>query len=303
MKTFFCQQNRDKADSYIKALLEAGYEETKDVEEADFVILDHNWGWRIMKYLRVSGKPIFMMLHGLRGSMFWDGRYKIYPIERCYFVPAKGYVNMFKEGGYPAEIKSVGFSWCKVKPFQETTMKNILFAPIHPDNNGYNNTPEHANLNKRVWDILKKYAQEYSITVYNKFDENLDDGVSKEDGVNYVNSTLSIDGAINMIDQADIVISFDTFAFLSVARGKPTMMMDEFQYPPNKGRKRSVYWKIYEKKYMYPYRFLNVPGDPISNMLKCVKDGSSIQEWKDNFIGNNFDKTLFINTIKEKLNE
>jgi hypothetical protein len=303
MKTFFCQHNRDKADPYTKVLLENGYQETKDIKTSDFIIIDHNWGDDVMEYLRWTGKPIFMILHGLRGSMFWDARYKIHPIESCYFLPAKGYIGMFRQGGYPANMKAVGFPWCEVKPFQPTTMRKILFAPIHPDDQGYHNTPEHADKNSQVWSILKEYAKDYQITVYNSLKSEKKSGITKIDNVRYIPSSLSIDGALKMINQADIVISFDTFAFLSVASGKPTMMMDEYQYPPNKEPKKSLHWEIYEKSYKYPYTFLNMPGDPLSNMLQCVKDGSSIQEWKDNFIGNNFDKDLFLNTIKEYTDE
>ena len=103
------------------------------------------------------------------------------------------------------------------------------------------------------------------------------------------------------MDNADVVVGHQTYAWLAVARGVPTVMMDE-EMPthtsPRKGPSSfAKHWDDYKDLIMYPLDILHT-DDPMRLMERAAGSDGDIMEWKQRMIGEAFDPAKFAEVIK-----
>jgi hypothetical protein len=129
-----------------------------------------------------------------------------------------------------------------------------------------------------------------------------ENGLQYQDGVTYYRGAP--DQSTADIDAADLVIGHQTFAYLAVARGKPTLMMGE-NIPPRSGNSDSNYhyvkhWEAYKDLLMYPLDILKTRS--VDKLIeKAVSSDAEIQRWREMFIGQPFDKKLFVEKLEAYL--
>ncbi len=110
---------------------------------------------------------------------------------------------------------------------------------------------------------------------------------------------------ISMLDDYDLVVGHQTFAFMAVARGIPTLMMDEWQAPRNGKDDLSVVtvssWEKYNNLVMYPLDLLTT-SDAFGLMNEAIRSDEMIKDWKGGMIGDKaFDDRLVAQTIRNYL--
>lgn len=321
---FTINHNRDKADIYAAALKERGHIEIRQSElelmplyhqsgmtyiqnpkDAEFVIVDHNWteaAIGTLRWAKGTGRPAFKIPHGARGDMFIDSIKFPNPLELVNFVPAPGYKQVYDAGGYPAETVVTGWPWSEVKEFKPSLPLKVMFAPIHPRETA-RLIPGHKHINKVVCSHLKKLARRFEISFYifkepvqNELPDNIDEWAD------VVRSTLRLDDAVKAIENVDLVIAHETLASLAVAVGKPTIMVDDTIEGVGWFTIRtSKYWPHYDGKMNYPFSWMKHEGDKEDFIKRVATDSKSIQTWKKNFIGDPFDKEVFVNKVESYL--
>lgn len=323
---FTINHNRDKAQVYANALIEAGHEEIltsaldlervyhpsgmtyiQNPKDADFIIVDHNWteaAIGTLRWAKNTGRPAFKIIHGARADMFIDSIKFPNPMELVNFVPGPGHKRIYDAGGYPAETVVTGWAWSDVKEFTPSLPTKVLFAPIHPREKA-KLIPGQRHANVKIIKDLKRLSDKYDIHIYQY--KQLKDNALPEDTAEWATlhqSTLKLADAIAAIEDADLVIAHETFSFISIALGKPTIMFrDDVEGIGWFVIHESKYWPHYNGKMNYPFSWMTHTGDKDDLIRRVAMDREAIMGWKQNFIGGPFDKEVFVNTIQPYLEE
>jgi len=290
MTTFYAWENKDKADTYTKTLLEAGYTLQEDYG-ADFLLVDYERGGAVHE-LKKYKKPIFIYPHSAISDILWDGMYE--PIKvTCNFVIGEGQRRVMEKYGYQYKTLVCGWPYGNVLNFLGSSGQRLLFAPIHPNASG-----------KRLTDIDKKSIKEAMVNILDnrklfksikvRYGGELEDNGIKEfekSGVIFEKSNLRFASAKASILESDVVVSFGTFGYLSVSMGKPTIFYGQTVVPHN--IRTSV--KSFDKYKDYRCFPVDLSQKPIKTLVNSVrKRNEQVEEWKKLFIGNNFDKRSFL---------
>lgn len=310
---FYLSDHQFKGVAYSQALVDAGYRRSDSAADPELVmaIFDHDVGsdkdGRRMglAYLHERGVPIFLYPHAARPMVQYDGIYEPWPHTRCKFVIGRGEVEVMEAFGYPIPVEAVGWSFCEIFPFIPTSEIGIpikvLFGPIHPNNNGWLSDEDIA-CNQRTFNLL---LQTPGIELTVRHVKRLDlSGLWQVPGVRYVMGRT--DGSTSEIDQADVVIGHQTFAFMAVARGKPLIMFGDCVTPHAGNRPHTLkYVKSYEKYreiMRYPAEVESVVnGNELRDLLCQVMENDLGSEWRERFIGEQFDPEKFVGIIENYL--
>lgn len=306
MTTFVVYDHMIKSVHYKQALIDAGFELTK-MQIADVVLSDIDMPQRItdMKHALNNGASLFIYPHSAVPPTMWD--YKSFPPSdkvTGVFVQAPGHVRVMRAYGckHPAHV--VGWSFCKQQNFHYGEIKRILYAPIHPIiATGYLNR-SHKYINAMSYDKIVKFCRARNIELTVRFiGEHYQNSIPNDDDVRYVQGFANLNH--QDIDEADLVISSGTFAYMAVARGKPTIFTGQ-DYAPVYGKndyhiEQSPNWKQYTKIMRYPFELLE--DKPMEQLIESVNDSAIIQKWRSDFIGEPFDGQKVVNIIKSNLGE
>jgi len=305
MKIRICRvfDHQHKSRAYREALADAGYYFTERhyCQGVKFFLSDADWREDMMDEARTKGIPVFLYPHAARPMVQYDGCVEPKPV-RCMFTQAPGGAELMKRIGYPNPVEVTGWAFSGVRPFRPAvSVKRILFAPIHPNGNGYLNQVD-KDLNARTLERLEAYCAEtgaqLSVRLIGmpqhggmKFGENTEVHAGKKN-----NSSLDM-------ETADVVVAHQTFAYIAVALGIPTVMMGE-DVPPRSGNTEAGFcyvdhWDDYKDYLMFPLDILN--GDPAEVIGKAVSTDEPIREWRDRFIGEPFDGPKFVKTLESYL--
>jgi len=128
-------------------------------------------------------------------------------------------------------------------------------------------------------------------------------GLWEAPGVIYVEGQP--DQSYAQIDAADVVVSHQTFAYIAVARGVPTVMMSE-QYPPRIGCEEYntfqyvMNWEKYRDLLAYPLDIL-AEDDTLALFQRAVRSDEEIVNWRCRLIGEPFDPLQFVKKVKKYL--
>jgi hypothetical protein len=303
-KYFLYRGHQGKERAYIQALRKAGYRASVQPQmRAKFVIYDMDGGTRMANLERYHrrGLPVFLYPHAARPQIIWDGIWEVWPHTTCNFVPGPGHKEVMERYGYPIPIEVTGWTYCEILPFKPVEKPiNILFGPIHPAASGWI-CEEDKVANQRTHKLLIKYCRESGahLTVRHIRDIK-NNGLEKVAGVTYIQGRPDL--TITEIDKADVVIGHQTFAYLAIARGKPTLMIRE-DIPPHTvwhGKTQWVKsWEKYADIMAYPLDIL--AGDPAKMIQKACQGSPEAAAWKERFISVPFEPKYFLERLESYL--
>jgi hypothetical protein len=232
------------------------------------------------------GKSIFLYPHAARPQIAWDGLYEPYPHITACFVIAEGHAEVMRRYGYPHPLEVTGWTYCYPQAFRPTPGRHVLFGPNHPNANGWLSEVD-RDINRRAFEILLALHRAGAIVLTVQYLRGLDqNGLWEEPGVRYIQARP--DQSVARIDEADVVVSTQTLAYLAVARGKPTIMLGE-NTPPRGGNCEEnfafvVSWEKYRDYMRFPFDLLNT-DDPAELIERAARTDEPVRAWRDRFIG------------------
>jgi len=284
---------------YIDALLSAGYTQTRSHQRARFFLIDTDTGGRVAQLSRYfRAQKVFVYNHSARPSIFYD----IFPEwekTTAQFVPAEGHIEFLQRMGCTKPIHVSGWHLCAVKEFKpRDSFRHVLYAPIHPNRNGFL-SDIHKKINLEVFQSLYALVRSGEIDLTVRTVMSLDlNGLRRAQKVTYILGDP--DGSYNDIDTADVVVSHGTFAYLSVARGVPTVMMAEAE-PPIYGNRADAcqtppHWNEYKGLIIFPLDILN--EEPATLLERAIQSDVEIADWRRRMIGEPFDGAGFVREVE-----
>lgn len=300
--------HQHKGDAFQSALQKRGWHESR-YRYSQFVrfgLFDADW--RSGDIDDLEGKPYFLYPHAARPMVQYDG--SVTPRTDCsaMFVSAPAGVELMKRIGYPCEVVEVGWSLTPVRMFfPRAEVERITFAPIHPNQNGYLNEVD-KRINRAAYARLLAYVQAHEdVTVLVRYCRDINDnGLGEEyrrQDPGIVWKKASPDSSTDDITAADLVVSHQTFAYMAVALGVPTVMMGE-DVPPRNGNREdgfsySAHFEDYKDYLMFPLDILQ--GETEEVIQTAITGSEAVEDWKSRFIGKPFDGDLFVNAIEARL--
>ena len=306
-KIYTLGHHQNKENAFADALRVRGWRECHYIhsQNVKFGLFDADWRPRDIE--KLNGRPYFLYPHAARPMVQYDGC--VTPRQDCkaMFVSAPAGVHLMQVIGYPCEVVEVGWSLCPIKRFWPRALaQRILFAPIHPNGNGWLSQVD-KRLNLETYRKLVRYAESHGSELVVRFCRNIiDNGLGDaiaEAHPNVIWKQANPDGSTGDILNADVVVSHQTFAYMSVALGVPTVMMGE-DVPPRSGNSDKGFcyvehWDSYKDYMMFPLDILS--GDAEKIIDTAISTDEPIKEWRDRFIGQPFDGKKFVDAIEERL--
>jgi hypothetical protein len=303
---FFFYNHQHKADPLIKALESAGWRQLPPAR-ARIIFVDTDYGTMrktIKKHERM-GQKIFIYPHAARVSLFNDTNPN--PPMDCIaanFVTAPGHKEVLERLDYPRPVEVIGWYLCPMKPFEpRAEAKKILFAPIHPNADGSLSDVDktiNASTFRRLLLLVEAGAISLKVRYLRKLEQN---GLWVAEGVEYIEGQP--DQSYAEIDAADLVVSHQTFAYIAIARGVPTVMMGEGHAPrfgsPERGNfQLAKSFDRYKDLLMYPFDILG-EMDTQALFRRAVHSDVEIADWRARHIGEPFDAGWFVKAVEKYL--
>ncbi|KKL53421.1 hypothetical protein LCGC14_2275620 [marine sediment metagenome] len=307
--TFFFKRHQHKDKAFVKALEVRDYARWPFMNFPDLFFYDHEhgeYGYGINNQLDMvfqKKRPVFIVPHTGRAGYPYTLR-EAWPHAVARFVFSEGSKKMYEMCKVPGPIEVIGWAWSAIYPFIEPNIgekMKILFCPIHPNENGFlhkiDRTVNHQTLRamarmKNVADIKVRYLQALE-----------HQGLWVEDGIEYVKGDP--DGSLKEVGEADVVIGAYTLAYLSIARGKPTIMIGEHEKLHSGNTKQLMKWTNTEhlwKDYVkYPYNFEEVfyDADDVYKMIgEVLRYSEEVEAWSSLFVGDPFDPDKFVDIVE-----
>ena len=306
-KIFRMAHHQNKENAFKAALRSRGWHESqyRFSQYISFGLFDGDWREAMIDQMK--GKPWFLYPHAARPMVQYDGCVEPRKDCRAMFVSAPAGVYLMEKIGYPCEVIEIGWSLCPIRPFQQKEeAKHIVFAPIHPNGNGFLADVD-KKLNQETYERLVKYAEMHEATVTVRFCRDIkDNGLGKamtEQHPNVIWKQAYPDGSTEDIKNADVVVAHQTYAYMAVALGVPTVMMGE-DVPPRSGNSEAgfcyvTHFDAYRDYLMFP---LDILHGETENVIQTACEGSdAVEDWKSRFIGKPFDGDRFVDAIEERL--
>lgn len=294
--SFYVVKYQAKSAAYREALLSAGYVE--DRRSPDVLLIDRDW------FISNDAEPraevricpdatVMVYPHSAMPPWWYDGLVKMQPYVKCVFVIGEGQKRAMQIIAPEARVEVIGWSWSELVPFRRPEkVKRILFAPIHPA--GGKLRPEAIAANKAIMNELMGLSRDYEISVRYI-------GSRYRQGIHDARRIKMISGAADNsttdIDNADLVIAEGSMMYLAVARGKPTIGIN--QHIPTRANKMSgrytpKNWKLYGDDIAYP---INYGSAPLKDLIECAMTEQS--QWRRDFVGNAFRPRAFAAKVEK----
>jgi hypothetical protein len=243
--------------------------------------------------------------HAARPSLFWDGMYELWPHTRAFIAIAEGHREIMQIYGYPLPIEVCGWSLCEMCEFKPVEIGNgpieVLFAPIHPNRNGWLH-PTYRAYNTIIFQKLLE-TPGIRLTVRHIMSLTLN-GIWQAPGVRYILGTTK--PATENIDESDLVISHQTFAFMASARGKPLIMYGDDMRAIAANSWENLHWAAHYDDYRELLRYpleaeAARSGRAFRAMIEQACSENVGAEWRKRMIGQSFDPENFVKTVEKYL--
>jgi len=302
--TFFIRDHQEKGQAYEQAMRNAGWKPADYTQNPTVALFDSDvTKWRID---RINKMPesclIFLFGHTARPPLWYDFREcHPHPKTTAIFVPSIGHKQVLDRIGVTKPVHIVGWSFCDQREFAPVSkiIRKVTFAPIHANTNGWN-APVNQEINHKIMDRLLEAQKAHSFDITVRYLRSLDScGLHRISNVKYV---LGLpDQSFKEIDTADLVIGTETYAYLAIARGKPTLMMAE-NVPPRIGNSQDNFdyvksWDKYRDIMEYPLD--SAVGNLWDTMQSACKPREDVSSWRERMIGDPFSPTNFIKIVKQ----
>jgi hypothetical protein len=279
---FYVYPYQHKGEPYRAALEESGHIE--DNINPDIILIDRdqlaNEKLPREEVIKYPNAVVTVYPHSPLPPWWYDGLVQLRDYVKCVFVIGEGQKRAMKIIAPHARVETTGWAWSELRPFQDVgSVKNIFFAPIHPA--GGRLRPEAIDANAAITKDLVRLAEHgYDVTI-RYMGSRFRQGIRRCDKIKFVQGVA--DGSTKEIDEADLVIAEGTMMYLSIARGKPTIGIN--QHLPTRGNKHSDQpphnWSKYGDGIAYP---INYGSAPIEDLMRRAAS-FECKEWRRDFIG------------------
>jgi hypothetical protein len=285
---------------YENALREAGHVTLPLGQRADVYLTDLDIpgpAFRpvIDKYVE-AGAVALTYPHGIGPIHYYDGIWPAYERISGMFVVSEGDAEVYRRMRYPHPMYVIGWAYGELLPFRGTdTPRRVLFAPIHPLENGFLSDWQ-QDLNREAFAALLE-AQDIELTVRYLYELEAN-GLTRVPGVEYVQGLP--DNTFDDIDRADVVVAQGTYAYLAAARGAPVVMFGQHIHPSNAEHLAeptyAVRWHEWRDYLRYP---LDLRDGPAAELIAAAaRGGEPVREWKARFIGEELDARHFSDQLE-----
>ena len=310
-REFMAYNHQTKGNAFIRALWERGYQYCGNImmpRALDFVLADHGIyhaaSW-MAEFAACGTKRFFIYPHTARPNLVNDILPEFEGVT-AHFVAAGGHVDVMRAYGYEKPLHVVGWSLCPIRPFRPSaTPRKVLFAPIHE-----RCVEEDKQANREAFERLAALAMMGKIHLTVRY-------YQAEKGRGLAGAGLrevqhpeieyhqieNLDPDWDEIDQADVVVGHQTFAWLAVARGAPTVMFGEDILPhlvPNgQPEMYARSWASYRHLVAYPYDLTaERPSRAWAMLQRAASDDAEIADWRRRMIGKAFDGEAFVSALE-----
>lgn len=298
--------HQKKGNAFVDAL--AKYSKWEQINEASlyrglkFVLTDSDIMGRVHRLQRQkkAGCELFFVIpHTARPNIIndiiprWIG-------TTAQFVVSRGHAEVMRAYGYDLPLHPIGWNLCPMRKFTpRQAAREVLFAPIHPRCHEID-----KKVNRATFDKLYKLAQSDDIKLTVRFIRNLaESGLTQVHHPNVVYTSGHMNQDYNQIDNADVVVSHQTAAYLAVARGVPTVMMAETTLPTHIQKRgagsplqKAKNWSKYVDLLAYPLDILQ-EDDTLGLLNRAVSSDAEISHWRTRLIGSPFKARRFVEII------
>lgn len=228
-----------------------------------------------------AGARIVLYPHGGPPVLDYDGlRPPGLPVS-CQFVSGEGHAEIYRRINHKFPVRVAGWSMTELRePSGAGPVEHLVFAPIHPWADGKTMLFQHYEQNKQAYEAFCAHpAQRKTIRLWG-VDQAA--GIEQRDpGHVYVEGPPFPTPPEETILSADAVISFGTFAYMSVALGVPTVMFGQDLHPcSDDGQVVVRHWDRYKDYLRYPACLGDAPLDDL-----FARDVSG---WRRLFVGERF---------------
>lgn len=310
-KIYAVAEHQHKGKALVQTLTRNGWRKTARLRSTGkpaprFALIDNNTHGRggigerpSLAMYREFGVPIILYPHAARPPLWWD-IFGAYPFAACQLVPSAGHERVLRKMGFKSPVEVIGWYYSAVNSFRpRPRATRVLFAPTHPNANGWLNATD-MELNAEAFRLLLDLVPGIELRVrhVHTLDAN---GLWEVPYIDYVRgSTRS--GSLVDADWADVVVSTQTFAFMCIARGVPTVMYGE-DLDPRFGNSLESFttvsrWSRYKDDVMYPVDLFNARKDPLSLLQTTARGFTDAQaEWKSRMIGSPYSPQKFLRAL------
>jgi|GEM_PF-1672555 len=309
--SFVCFNHQDKGNAYVRALQGVGYNklENRDFQKGlEIVLTDSDIMGRkaaLNKMRNLGAKTTFLIPHTARPNLvndIEDG----WEHTTAQFVVSRGHKEIMESYGFDKPIHPVGWTLCQIRKFKpRKEPRNVLFAPIHPRCSKVD-----QDVNAETFKRLEKLARSDDIILTVRYIKNLWDSGLKQvnhPNIRYVPGYMGQEDAtqLQQLNEADVSVGHQTFAWKSVSYGIPTVMMAERSLPTHiQKRGGSVQyarnWNKYVDLLAYPLDILET-DDTLGLLRRAVSSDEEIKDWRRRMIGYPFRAKRFIEIVKSYL--
>jgi hypothetical protein len=300
---FSCFNHQGKADR-LAAALEAKYEQSPSHDAGVyFCLTDSDVSGRMMQLRRMQGRGcqrFFVYPHAARPSLI-NSHYPTWDGTTVQFVVNEHHAEVLRAYGYEKPLDYIGWHLSDVEQFKKRDTHGravkVLFAPIHP-----RNAQQDRDANKAAFGRLYKHIPTGEIELTVRYIGQLvESGLDEKPNVNYINGKMN--QVTQDMDNADIVIGHQTFAWLAVARGFPCVMFAEdmpTHFRMNNQFKDVPCWNSVYHLFRYPLDIL-CEDDTMGLLRRTAMSDGEVKDWKSRMIGLPFRQDEFIDTVEKYL--
>jgi hypothetical protein len=294
---FFLRNHQHKGTPFEKALQSAGFVKSKyphiGLFDKDWQNITYGTENRKAREIYECGAVIVVYPHCFSPPWWYDGMLPVRDFTSCIMVVGKGQKEA-TEIFVDRRVEITGWPWCPQKAFEPTNGEKILFAPTHPA--GENLREEAAEANARIQEELLNLNLDVTCRHIGELEHQ---GLKYTDKWTWVRGQP--DGSFRDIDDADLVIAEGTFMYISIARGKPTIGVNQHLPIRSNVPGKSILpanWDLYGDDLAYP---LNYGERSLYDLMDMAQTEQS--EWRERFIGRDMDggefAELIVNLYKE----
>jgi hypothetical protein len=292
--------HQHKGKPFHRALRAAGHKPLS--RHADVALFDRDWYMHndkkprqvVVEHLE-RGAAIFIYPHSALPPWWYDGLIKVQPYVRSIFVIGEGQKEAMQIIDPTVRVDAIGWPWCSQRPFAAPReVRQITFAPIHPAGGVLRS--EAYDANRAILRGLKRVHRNMGVKVVIRYIGKLEQqGLRPYAPFEWIEGRP--DGKTTEIDQADVVIAEGTYMHLSVARGRPTIGIN--QHLPSRANKTSDRytphnWDKYGPDLAYP---INFGTAPLQELIYQAISGEQTT-WRDRFIGSQMDRRAFSQLVE-----
>ena len=306
---FVAFNHQNKGNAFIRALWDQGYRRVGNPRRArkvDFVLTDHatnsRRGW-LDDFAREGVDNFFVYPHTARPNLVNDILPE-WPGVTAHFVAAPGHVDVMRAYGYEKPLHVTGWSLCPIMPFRGNgSYRNVLFTPIHERCAEVDRRANQLAF-ERLMGLVEAGKIHLTVRYYRAEGGS---GLAGSGLERYAHPEITYWEIDNLepdweqIDDADVVVAHQTYAWMAVARGAPMVMFGQdicpHLVPKSDQDVCAKNWSLYRHLLAYPHD-LTGERSTLELLERAAADDSEIVDWRQRMIGEPFDAGAVVSAVE-----